>query len=329
MFNMNNMLGNMNMNPMPMGMNNNLMTNFGMDDTAMKIKAIIGPYEKKIDELEKLIKQKDFEILVLKEKLNKYENNKMNMNNNQMMMMDNQIGMVNPMAINNQLNMNNNMNPMNQMMMMNNNANWMMQYNMGDNNNGLLNINNQNPMNDTSQKINIFFNYKNKEYKELSYFDEKTKTICRRFCTKLGIRFKAHRFIHNNKPINSLLTVAESGIIYNSNIFVVENKSNNNSVDEESDSGGECECDGFKYNVNFHFSGCKNIVISPEHSISTLLKKFLFKIGRSDQFGKNDLVFLYNAKKLEYNDKTKLKIFFKGNSAPKIVVNETMDIIGV
>ena len=44
MFNMN-----MNMNPMmgninQMGMNNQLMTNFAMDDTALKIKAIIKNY---------------------------------------------------------------------------------------------------------------------------------------------------------------------------------------------------------------------------------------------------------------------------------------------
>ena len=71
MFNNNNMLGNMNMKPM--GMNNQLMTNFVMDETAMKIKSIIDPYEKKISELEKIIKQKDFEILVLKEKINKYK----------------------------------------------------------------------------------------------------------------------------------------------------------------------------------------------------------------------------------------------------------------
>ena len=64
---MNQMMGNMNMNQM--GMTTQLMTNFSMDDTAMKIKAIIDPYETKITELEKIIKQKDFEIIVLKEKL--------------------------------------------------------------------------------------------------------------------------------------------------------------------------------------------------------------------------------------------------------------------
>ena len=94
MNNMNQMMGNMNMNPMmgninPMGMNNQLMTNFAMDDTAMKIKAIIDPYEKKIIDLEKIIRQKDFEILVLKEKLNNYKNFQMNINNNQMGMNNN------------------------------------------------------------------------------------------------------------------------------------------------------------------------------------------------------------------------------------------------
>lgn len=50
-----NMMGNMNVNQM--GINNQLMTNFALDDTAMKIKVITEPYEKKITELEKIIKQ--------------------------------------------------------------------------------------------------------------------------------------------------------------------------------------------------------------------------------------------------------------------------------
>ena len=46
-----------------MGMNNqqNL-----MDQTALNIKNIIAPYENKIRELEEIIKQKDYEIIVLK-----------------------------------------------------------------------------------------------------------------------------------------------------------------------------------------------------------------------------------------------------------------------
>ena len=91
---MNQMIGNMNMNMNQAVISSTLMTNFAMDDTAMKIKAIIDPYEKKIIDLEKIIRQKDFEILLLKEKLNNYKNSQMN-NNNQigMGMNDNQMGM--------------------------------------------------------------------------------------------------------------------------------------------------------------------------------------------------------------------------------------------
>ena len=86
----------MGMNPMGMnqiGMNNQ--QNFMNDETARNIKNIIEPYENKIRELEEIIKQKDFEIIVLKQKLN---NN--NMPNNNFMN-------INPMM------MNMNMNPMN------------------------------------------------------------------------------------------------------------------------------------------------------------------------------------------------------------------------
>jgi len=76
------------MNPMQMndvgmmGMNNQTIL---MDQTAMNIKNIIQPYENKIRELEKIIMQKDFEITVLKQKLNKNSNNANFMNMNPMM----------------------------------------------------------------------------------------------------------------------------------------------------------------------------------------------------------------------------------------------------
>ena len=89
---MNNM-NNFGMNPIginPLLMNN--MNNIGMniqpnlmDNTALNIKSIIQPYENKIRELEEIIKQKDFEIIVLKQKLNNIQNNNMNMMNMNMM----------------------------------------------------------------------------------------------------------------------------------------------------------------------------------------------------------------------------------------------------
>ena len=72
-------MNNLGMNPM--GMNPMQMNNIGMigmnnqpnlmDQTALNVKSIIEPYENKIRELEEIIKQKDFEIIVLKQKLNK------------------------------------------------------------------------------------------------------------------------------------------------------------------------------------------------------------------------------------------------------------------
>ena len=48
-----------------------------MDENALKVKNIIQPYENKIKELEEIIRQKDFQIAVLKDKLN---SNGMNLN---------------------------------------------------------------------------------------------------------------------------------------------------------------------------------------------------------------------------------------------------------
>ena len=82
------MMNNMNNFPMnPMGFNPIPINNMGMinmngmnnmqnlnDENALRIKNIIQPYENKIKELEEIIRQKDFEIAVLKDKLN--NNNK-------------------------------------------------------------------------------------------------------------------------------------------------------------------------------------------------------------------------------------------------------------
>ena len=93
-------MNNLGMNPMgmdPMQMNNMGMMGMNnqqnlMDQTALNIKNIIQPYENKIRELEEIIKQKDFEITVLKQKLNNSinasKNNLMNLNPNQMMNMN-------------------------------------------------------------------------------------------------------------------------------------------------------------------------------------------------------------------------------------------------
>ena len=69
------LINQMGMNPMqinPIGLNNqpNQINQMNMDNISLIIKNIVQPYENKIKELEEIIRQKEFEITVLKQKLN-------------------------------------------------------------------------------------------------------------------------------------------------------------------------------------------------------------------------------------------------------------------
>ena len=102
-----NNINNFGMNPMlmnNMGMNPMIMNNMGMnnqpnitDENALRIKNIIQPYENKIKELEEIIRQKDFEIAILKDTINnnginmQCQNNIYNMNVNHLDMMMNNV----------------------------------------------------------------------------------------------------------------------------------------------------------------------------------------------------------------------------------------------
>ena len=325
MFNMNPMMGNMNMNQM--GMSNQLMTNLVMDETAMKIRAIVEPYEKKIIELEKIVRQKDFEITVLKEKLSKSKNNEMNMDSNQM-------GMINPMNMNNMNNiMNMNMNMMNPMMM-NNQVNWMNNYNIENNNNinlGIFNNNKNNINQGINPKLNVIFIYENKEYKELFNIEEKTKTVIKRFCKRVGINnYREKNFFFNDKRINLDLTFSENGIINNSKILVVNPEIHG--IDNVSNKTSS----KLKYNIGFsNTSGLKiNIIESSETSICTVIKKYFIRIGKIDDliellYDKHYISFLYNGQKININDKTEVKDYFRLDTHPKIFVYDTQNLIGV
>ena len=73
-------------NQMMMQNQQNFMNETNMDQTSQNIKNIIEPYENKIRELEETIRQKDFEIIVLKQKLNNNQPNVNFMNMNHRMM---------------------------------------------------------------------------------------------------------------------------------------------------------------------------------------------------------------------------------------------------
>ena len=321
MNNMNQMMGNMNMNQP--GMSSTLMTNFAMDDTAMKIKAIIEPYNKQIIELQNIIRQKDFEISVLKEKLNAYKNNQMNINNNQMGMgmnninqmgmgmniNNNQMGMNinnNQMGMgmnnnNNQMgmNMNNNlmgMNMMNQNIMnnqmppinpilMNDKPMWMWHYNNLNDNQNLNNGNN------SSNKINIIFEYKEKNSNTLilcEYY-EKIRDVVKRFFDKIGIESKHYnyyKFIFNCKNLNMDLTVSENGMTNNSRIIVIKTQDvrNNFNISLEQNKENNEDKVGRKIHIIFMtVQGVKtNIIFDANNSVGDLLKLYLKRMDRQD-----------------------------------------------
>jgi len=74
------------MNPLMMNNQHNFMNGMNIDGTSQNINNIILQYENKIRELEEIIKQKDFEIISLKQKLNNDISNHNFININQMMM---------------------------------------------------------------------------------------------------------------------------------------------------------------------------------------------------------------------------------------------------
>ena len=251
------------------------------------------------------------------------------------------------MNMNNQNNMNNNLNMMNPMIA-NNNANWMYFYNNNDNNNNnnmnfsLSNLNNnQNQVNPLLPNMNVIFNYNGMNFNESCNYDEKIKTVCGRFCRKMKINFKNYNFICNSKLISSRplsqWTIAQTGIVNNSKISVTIKSNGDIFAKEETDSDGECECEsgGEMYNCSFKgpFGQKRMVVINPEHSIRTLLRKYLFKIGKSNEFGKNNYAFIFHnsslGSRLDYNDKTKIKDFFNCASGNvNITVIRNQSIIG-
>ena len=89
------MMNQMGMNQIGINYQQNQFNQINMDNTTLEVKNIVQPYEKKIKELEEIIRQKDLEIAVLKQKLNKKSSNNNFMNINPMMMNPN----MNPMMI--------------------------------------------------------------------------------------------------------------------------------------------------------------------------------------------------------------------------------------
>ena len=256
------------------------MSNLMMDETSLRVKNIIEPYENKIKELEEIIKNKNFEIAVLKEKLN--NNNLINSNFR-----------------------------MNLIPQINNNINPMMFMNM----NQMLNMN---PLMDSNMDMNsqekgwtIKFEFKQKSYTEKCPCDEKVKALKKRIRKKLNLKRNAI-FTLCGKKLHPDLTVAQSGMSDNCVIQIIgetessdSDSSSQNEKDEEENFKSE-ENNGPKINILFTttIGTSVHLVLNHSTSISSAIKLYLKKVKKLKLFGSSDKIsFLFKAGKLDHNDK--------------------------
>ena len=84
-----------------------------------------------------------------------------------------------------------------------------------------------------------------------------------------------------------------------------------------------------KMNVLFRTNVGRNInlIIEQEKTIQELILSFFKKINNLD-LNEDDVYFIYNAHKINYNDETKLRDYFRMASQPIIYVNDTRNLIG-
>ena len=72
-----------------------------------------------------------------------------------------------------------------------------------------------------------------------------------------------------------------------------------------------------------------NVLIDYGKTMTELLKVYLTRVDKMELFNtKNTIAFLFNAKKIEWLDDTKVEIFFRFTPQPTVVVNDMRGLIG-
>ena len=362
------------------------MTGIFMDENALRIKNIIKPYEEKIKQLEEILRKKEFEIIILKDKLKTYKKNMMNKMNNNIMNPINNNNLMNSMDNNMMNSMNNNMmNPMNNNMMnpMNNNMmnsiynnmmnpmdnnmmnpfdnnmmnpfdNNMMNPLMGENmiNQMMekmminpININENNNIINSHNKISIHFHFKVNEKTEIITIkcsdQEKFMDVINKIKPKIKHKiknFKNIKFIYNSKSVHPNLTLCEAGIIDNANIFIVttrgvngpteENQENNESSDSNSQSEEQNDSSNI-INVNFKNVSGSNILMSFKDNI-TIEEALKLYLEKSDlNIDVQDMIFICHGSIIKVDDKRLLKEYLIGfENFLNIFVKQKIYLIG-
>ncbi len=270
-------------------MNNNQM------DISSRIKFIVEPYEKKIKNLEDQLRQKDFEIVVLKEKLNNAENNTLN-------------GM-----------------PMGMGMCMG------MPYPMFKEPIFTHPLNNE--KNEDSDIVNLIFKFQDREEKieQRCFLDDEFSSVQKKVLQKINVNTNI-KFIFNSKNVNSQLTISELGMKNNSYVLMLPESGIINdylgSLDIQETNNI------FTSKINIIFTTTSGVISSMSFddniSIGLAIQKYLIRMGQEGLINSqsNHLTFLFNARKYQPNDTIKLKELFGIRKSATIVVNDTHNIIG-
>ena len=61
---------------------------------------------------------------------------------------------------------------------------------------------------------------------------------------------------------------------------------------------------------------------------NNLVQKYLKTVGKSNLYKSDKISFLFNATKLNYGDKKTVGEFFRNSPNPKVIVNDTNNLIG-
>ena len=297
--------------------NNMMMQNQFMNCNESKIDEIIKPFQEKIKVLEEEIRTKDSEIARLKFKLYQKEEininpmNQMNFPMNQMNPMNNLMGQMNLMN-----------NQMNQMNLMNNQMNMV---------NDLMNVNMQ--MNKKEiDSLKVDFLMKDRKISIPSLSNDKMEEVIKKFYTKVMIENESYEFFIKKK-INNNLTLEENGIGKENCIFVEKVKPNNNSSttkinDLNTKENYNTEILGDPINIGFNASSGLKVIITvgKNNTIKDALIKYCNKIGVDTSLIGKEIIFLFNAEKLNIEDRKKIGQLLKDND--QITVIDQINIIG-
>ena len=73
-----------------------------------------------------------------------------------------------------------------------------------------------------------------------------------------------------------------------------------------------------------------NMVFDYGTTVDQALAQYLKRVGKPELIGNlgNEICFLFNANHLKFGNQTKVEVFFKGFFNPKVVVNDTKNVIG-